>query len=388
MPSKKAKKSSKPSASAPPPDFSSPPALSSHADAAVDNGLKLGRRDGAGPRANALLARRIQFLELPAAPVQPRQAGSLRRITPGKAVSEVVLASAKKVDGETTVEQVKAGKGAHAPSKPGATAVPVQRPDTSVPAKAGGANSAPLPATGSVPLSKKRKAEPTSALAEQELGVVISRKKAAGMVAKKPATTTAEADEDQQIPVAVAASASVPLPEIPAPGPKPKTVRPKAPEPVEERPVIATPKPRAPPRPRAATTTSAADQQQHAMEPGATSDEPAQQQPPPPAFAGQYDLERPPPTNANHIPLIPRAARANNNGPTLPTHNDPQIGVPVAQWTDDLATHATNVQRARLLHMHKPQIRRADDWDKDYDRGYEKKKKVRDGEAKPRRGRR
>ncbi|KAJ3167557.1 hypothetical protein HDU88_002003 [Geranomyces variabilis] len=390
MPSKKTKKGSKPSASAPP-DFSSPPALSSHADAAVDNGLKLGRRDGAGPRANALLARRIQFLELPAAPVQPRQAGSLRRITPGKVVSEAVLASAKKVDGETTVEQGKAGKGAHAPSKLAETAAPVQKLDASVPANAGGASGAPLPATTSVLLSKKRKAEPISALAEQELGVVISRKKVAGMVAKKSATSTAEA-EDQQMPAAVDASASVPLPEIPAPGPKPKTVRPKAPEPVEKRPVIATPKPRAPPRPRAATTTSAdQQQQQHATEPEATTtSEPAQQQPPPPAFAGQFNLERPPPTNANHIPLIPRAARANNNnnGPTLPTHNDPQIGVPVAQWTDDLATHATNVQRARLLHMHKPQIRRADDWDKDYDRGYEKKRKVKDGEAKPRRGRR
>ncbi|KAJ3151319.1 hypothetical protein HDU89_002158 [Geranomyces variabilis] len=389
MPSKKAKKGSKPSASAPPPDFSSPPALSSHADAAVDNGLKLGRRDGAGPRANALLARRIQFLELPAAPVQPRQAGSLRRITPGKVGSEAVLARAKKVDGETTVEQGKAGKGAHAPSKAAATAAPVQKRDASVPAKAGGASGAPLPATTSVPLSKKRKAESTSALAEQELGVVISRKKVAGTVSKKPSTTTAEA-EDQPILAAVNASASVPLPEIPAPGPKPKTVRPKAPEPVEERPVIATPKPRAPPRPRTTTTTSA-DQQQAAMEPEATTTEPAQQQPPPPAFAGQFNLERPPPTNANHIPLIPRAARANNNnnsGPSLPTHNDPQIGVPVAQWTDDLATHATNVQRARLLHMHKPQIRRADDWDKDYDRGYEKKRKVKDGEAKPRRGRR
>ncbi|KAJ3181172.1 hypothetical protein HDU87_001301 [Geranomyces variabilis] len=383
MPSKKAIKSSKLGTSA---SADSPPSNSSQADAAVDAGLKLGRRDGGGPRANALLARRIQFLELPAAPVQPRQAGSLRRITPGKAMSEVVSANTKKVDGATPVEHNNntPGKGAErkASSKPAATTAAIQKSDALVPTKGGDATDPPIPATTSVPLSKKRKAELGTAPAEQELGVVISRKKVAKMAAKKPATTTTTTTtaEGQQTPAAVASSA-VPLPEIPAPGPKPNSVQPKAVDSIEERPVIATPKPRAARRPQAVATTPA--EKQHATNP-----EPVSEPAPPPAFAGQFDLERPPPTNANHIPLIPRVARANNNGPTLPVHNDPQIGVPVAQWTDDLATHATNVQRARLLHMHKPQIRRADDWDKDYDRGYEKKRKVKDGEAKPRRGRR
>ncbi|KAJ3156109.1 hypothetical protein HDU86_004077 [Geranomyces michiganensis] len=349
-------------------------APSTQAAATVDAGLKLGRREGGGPRANALLARRIQFLELPAVPVQPRQAGSLRRITPGKASGSVSVVTpiSNKAEVEHPVQSEPAGRTGQGSNKP--VVVAMQNSDATVYSlKATAERSSPREMSVIAP--KKRKAESLSAPVEQELGVVISRKKVAKLVAKKPLEPSTTEDKDVSDP----AVASVPLPEIPAPGPKPKTIRPKPLTVVEERPVLAPPKPRAVPRPASRTAnTPAANETPHPVAETETQ-EPSQ----PPAFSGRFGLDRPPATNANHIPLAPRAARP--SGPVLPTHNDPQIGVPVAQWTDDLATHATNVQRARLLHMHKPQIRRADDWDKDYDRGYEKKRKVKDGEAKHRR---